>query len=231
MDLNSFMNWKVTFLLNCNITFENIVNIHGIKFWESENKIFATIKIYQKNIEEAQNVAKERIDKMLEAISAVLKQKISAEIRSIEPIIAEGIQLHAISYINATINVRREFPIDKVKEIEELYDLAQIDDNVKKIVILLSKPHPRTWENLYKIYEVIKKDTSIKGNGWAKEKELDDFKRTANNPNVLGVGDARHGHSTDIGLKNPMSIDKAISLIENIINEWLKYKKKTLNVK
>lgn len=161
IDLNSFRNWRITFLLTGYIFFKNEVSINGIKFKQRENDPLATVVIESKNIEEAQNVAKERIDELLVVMSAILKQKITAEMKEIKPIIADGFYGQAISFLNGTAISRMQFPNHKVSEIEELFQLSLNDNNIKKVIALLSKPHPRTWENLYKIYEVINDNADI----------------------------------------------------------------------
>jgi len=225
MNLNCFTKWKITFSLSGYITFPNVVKIHEFEFMKKENSVLATTIIEFKNIEEAQNIAKEKIDELLCVISAMLKQKITAELKEVQPIITCGVHGQAISYLNCKMKVNQVFPSDKIEEIKKLYDMSLIDDNVKKVVTLLSKAYPRTWENLYKIYEVINRDTNIERKGWATSKELRTFKQTANDPNVLGIIDARHGHTSATAPNNPMGINDAIALIEKITDDWIEYKK------
>lgn len=220
--------WKILFWLKGYITFSEKIAIKEVEIVKLGDNVVATMKIQATNIEEAQNIAAEKMENILAAISSVLKSKITAEIKEIKVVLQDGITTQTTSIMNARAKVLRKFPIDRINEIETIYTLSLQDDNVKKVISLLSKPYPETWENFYKIYEVINKDASIKGNKWATEKELDYFKRTANNPDVIGINDARHGHTTDKSFKNPISIEEATKLIDGILNKWIEYKKEKL---
>lgn len=103
--------------------------------------------------------------------------------------------------------------------------LAGHDLNVDKVLRILAT-HLLDWRNLYFVYEVINKDVKrggIVSRGWATEKSLNLFKRTANHPESAGL-DARHGVSNQQPPKNPMSISDARLLIRSIAVAWLSQK-------
>ncbi|HAG85771.1 MAG TPA: hypothetical protein DCL61_32685 [Cyanobacteria bacterium UBA12227] len=110
--------------------------------------------------------------------------------------------------------------------IESYVAIPRQDERAAKVFrIWVSREH--NWHNLYHMYEVVEGNVSsmsqIVQNGWATETEIKLFKRTACNENVLG-DDARHGYTKDLNLKNPMTLSEAQSLIQKILNHWIRSK-------
>jgi len=119
--------------------------------------------------------------------------------------------------------------ITKDGEVQETYQAdpiqkciftAKDDVNVYKVLQLLGD-HPKNLVNLYRILEVVAKDVGgipkIVEKGWATNRAIKRFKRTANYV-------TRHGIETEL-LKNHMTPSEAESLIKTIINSWIQSKK------
>lgn len=83
---------------------------------------------------------------------------------------------------------------------------------------------------LYKIYELISKDTgggdAIADKGWATKTELRRFTNSMNNPNVLG-DQARHAASSATPPAQPMSIPDARVFVEKLLKAWLIEKRRS----
>lgn len=104
-------------------------------------------------------------------------------------------------------------------DIARLIDNLQQNDDYHKIIRLLGKSHNKIeWEDLYKIYEIVKKkyhslDQSIY-KFLRNDPKWTNLTHTANHPNT---GDsARHGHSKEDPPPEPMSIETARDMIREI---------------
>lgn len=88
------------------------------------------------------------------------------------------------------------------------------DKNVKKILELFNN---KTWVNLYIIYDIIKSEVGkINEKGWATKGDIDDFTKNAQF--------FRHGAVQSQKPCEPMSLQKAQSLLLHIIQQWLDWK-------
>lgn len=115
--------------------------------------------------------------------------------------------------------------------------LALIDGTVAKALRLFSQGSD--WVNLYRIYEIIWEDMPkgrIHAAGWATNKEIDTFTRSANDPAITGDL-ARHGKISKGKKKTPrktkphksapqsaMSLAMARHLIKRLLRAWLSHK-------
>lgn len=85
----------------------------------------------------------------------------------------------------------------------------------------------RSWNNLYKVYEVIRDDVggnhTIIKKGWVSKQELSRFTQTAQSRAVLG-DDARHASERCRPPAQPMSLSEAESLIRGILMNWMQTK-------
>jgi len=83
------------------------------------------------------------------------------------------------------------------------------------------------WVSLYRIFEVVEKDVggipNISKKGWASEKTIERFKRTANSPDATG-DESRHGKQRSKTPKDPMTLSEAKSLVEAIVHKWIRLK-------
>ncbi len=101
--------------------------------------------------------------------------------------------------------------------------IAKQDERVGRALRLFGYEH--TWDNLYKIYEVIEEDVGskeIRAN-WPAGDRLNAFTSTANNPRAVGDA-ARHGHHRHEPPKNPLSLHEAQRLIRGWLRHWLEMK-------
>jgi len=116
--------------------------------------------------------------------------------------------------------VESRYPADQVPG---WIRIAQQNPDVAKAFRLLGAGN-LNWVNLYRLYEIIKKDIGgieeIVNRGWATKKSLKRFKHTANSPDAIG-DDARHGKQPTKPPKNPMALGEARSLLKLILHNWL----------
>ncbi len=80
-----------------------------------------------------------------------------------------------------------------------------------------------TWSELYVAYELVEaaEGGRMVGDGWIDAKDLERFRHTVNNYNVLGV-QARHGIASRAAPKNPMPHDEAKAVIRGLVGAWLR---------
>jgi len=100
--------------------------------------------------------------------------------------------------------------------------VAPMDPAVEEVLNRL-KQQPLDWVNLFRIYEIIKKDAGKMILKWATQGEIKNFSHTAQSPEAIG-SQARHGIETSTPPTNPMSFDKAKDLIGTIYKGWINSK-------
>lgn len=109
-------------------------------------------------------------------------------------------------------------------------EVADQDKNVAKALRFFSKE--LDWINLYKIWEVVQEDQSgidnITKKGWARKKNIDTFKQTANSYRAIGDS-ARHAREKHEPPPIPMPIAQARALIRSIVTNWIKEKAKNFS--
>ena len=134
-------------------------------------------------------------------------------------------RIQTLATINTTTHVN-------VKEIHPsaLYLSSAVDDeSVAKVLRLINRE--MDWTNLYRLLEVISEDVggikAIVERGWASEKRINIFKRSANNTSVSG-DDSRHGKIQSGRLpEQSMELREARHFIDQLLREWLSIKVKT----
>ncbi|MEG4580238.1 hypothetical protein QUA71_11580 [Microcoleus sp. MON1_C5] len=109
-----------------------------------------------------------------------------------------------------------------ILEFESWMKLAEEDEIVKNVFRQITEFEPN-WINLYKVYEIVKKDAGKKKiEQWTKNK-ISQFTHTANSQSAIG-DDARHGVDHSDPPKEPMSLSEAEALIRNLVQTWLQWK-------
>ena len=109
-----------------------------------------------------------------------------------------------------------------ILEWESWMKLAEEDEIVKNVFRQITEFEPN-WINLYKVYEIVKKDAGKKKiEQWTKNK-ISQFTHTANSQSAIG-DDARHGVDRNDPPKEPMSLSEAKALIRNLLKQWLQWK-------
>lgn len=112
-------------------------------------------------------------------------------------------------------------------EFESWRKLAEEDEIVKN-VFRQFRDFEHNWINLYKVYEIVKKDAGKKNKidrieQWITNKKISQFTHTANSQSASG-DDARHGVDHNDPPKEPMSLSEAVALIRNLLKQWLQWK-------
>ncbi|MEG3934239.1 MULTISPECIES: hypothetical protein [unclassified Microcoleus] len=102
------------------------------------------------------------------------------------------------------------------------------EDEIVENVFRLFREFDRNWINLYKVYEIVKKDAGKKNKidrieQWITKDKIRQFKHTANSQSAIG-DDARHGVDQNDPPKEPMSESEAEALIRNLVKQWLQWK-------
>lgn len=131
---------------------------------------------------------------------------------------------HSISIKSKNGTVRQFRQADVIKD---YLSVARNDKNVAKVLRLYGLKHD--WVNMYRIFEVIECDirniSKVYQKGWVKKSAIDLFKHTANSVGAIG-DESRHGKETKKPPQNPMTFSEAKSLIDLLINCWLRNKRK-----
>ena len=105
-------------------------------------------------------------------------------------------------------------------------EIAQRNPNVATALRLLgTQGFARV--NLYRILEIICEDVdgieNIQKKGWASGNQLTRFIRTIDHAET-SRDEARHGHSKEQPVPNPMSSSELASLLKSILSDWLSWK-------
>ena len=103
-----------------------------------------------------------------------------------------------------------------------------VEDEIVKNVFRQITDFDHNWINLYKVYEIVKKDAGKQNNidriqQWITKKKISLFTRTANSQSAIG-DDARHGVDDKDPPKEPMSLSEADALIMTLLQKWLQWK-------
>lgn len=116
--------------------------------------------------------------------------------------------------------------INPADEVPRIAGVAEEYADAAEVLKLLAKGID-DWVNLYRIYEIIKRDTGgdrqIAEQGWATAARLNNFRHTANSPDSIGH-EARHGVQTNEPPPTPMDISEAKTLIKHVAQKWLQSK-------
>lgn len=181
--------------------------------------------------------ANEIIEWLNGASKLILNLRTLISISSIEKIKADGTKEIYVSIPESVINLRcsissilttdkngKTTEINIADPIYEWVHIASNDSNVAKVLRLIGSKK-LDWVGLYRIFEIIQHDVrNIVKCGWATKKSIDRFKHTANSPAAIG-DDARHGKELTSPPNNPIHFSEAKSIIENVIHNWLDFKK------
>lgn len=100
---------------------------------------------------------------------------------------------------------------------------ALSDPNVAK-ALRLRGDDKLGWIELYRLLEVILNAVpmnDVVAAGWASEKEIRNFKHTANSVDALG-DHSRHGAEPTQAPQHPMELSDARELIDRLLNSWLR---------
>lgn len=112
-------------------------------------------------------------------------------------------------------------PADRARE---WLKIAESDESVRR-ALRLRDAGDLDWVGLYRLYEVIHEDADdhIVELQWVSRKKLRAFTHTANS--VDAVGDqARHGRRAPRPPKNPMDLNEARRLVDQLLEQWIRWK-------
>jgi len=110
--------------------------------------------------------------------------------------------------------------------LERWMKIARDDENVRRALENYGSLQ-HDWKNLYLIRDIIIDDvgnqTALENKRWVSKSKLRLFKRTANSFLVIG-SDARHSTSKHKPPAKPLDINKAQTLIRDLLDKWIKSK-------
>lgn len=124
--------------------------------------------------------------------------------------------------ISSRDGTMEEYPKDDIKQ---YYAIGKKDDSVNKVLQLSNNLD--SWDNLWRIHEIIEADT----NGYKKLDQWGDrlkdqvnlFGHTVNHQDAIGLK-ARHMTSNREPPEKPMTLSEAQHMIRKIITFWIKSK-------
>jgi len=130
---------------------------------------------------------------------------------------------------HSSFSIQLEGDQDIIRNLELVcwMKLAEEDEIVKNIFRILTE-FEHDWMNLYKLYEIVKKDAGKKNKidrieQWITKNKISQFTHTANSQSAIGDR-ARHGVDKNDPPKEPMSLSEAESLIMTLLQKWLQWK-------
>ncbi|MFD0959015.1 hypothetical protein [Paenibacillus chungangensis] len=139
--------------------------------------------------------------------------------------------LFGSAHLSASIRVRASTQIiradgtieicNPADSVSNWLDLSQKNELINKVFKLISHDSD-SWIGLFKIFEVIDKDSGIRSFSSVSSENLKRFTQTANSYKAVGM-EARHALDYEPP-KKPMNITEARSLIYIVVNEWLRQK-------
>jgi len=115
----------------------------------------------------------------------------------------------------------------KVSQPTNIRTWTNIAMNYKPVENALYFFREGTWDNLYKVYEIIRDDAgneqAIIKKSWGSKRELHRFTQIVQSSEALG-DDARHASKKYKPPAQPMSLTEAKSLIRGILTNWMQTK-------
>ncbi len=92
--------------------------------------------------------------------------------------------------------------------------VRSVHPGVEKALTMFGS-RPRKWEGLYKVFELVEEDVGglMTRNGWVSEREIGRFTQTANH--------YRHSKAKHKLPRRPMSLQRAVVLIAQLLERWL----------
>jgi hypothetical protein len=107
------------------------------------------------------------------------------------------------------------------EDFKKRMEVAKRDPHVQTALRMLGL-YGITWDNLYRIYEIIKDDLSgdVWARGWVTRKQIRRFTQTANSRQAIGDA-APHGHQKYQPPRDPISLSDAMLLITVLLREWI----------
>lgn len=214
--------YRITFRLDSIINFDEPFSIEDIKFFYSDNVLYAQTTVRSENMMAAQHLAWGKVINVCSAMSYVFQCPLNFYIDKVEELTPDGTINFSMSSIEASLYVRKRISRSNIDDIMKITKLMEQNENVKKVMLLVNRPDFKTWVTLYRIYEIIDHDQDIKKKNWIPKKKRNLFKHTANHPEASGL-DARHGFQKEQPPENPMKLDEAIALTNELIDKWLNH--------
>ncbi len=113
-----------------------------------------------------------------------------------------------------------------INKYQSWIELSKADESIREMLHFFNDPN---WWNLYKIHEILQRESSKLGlKNLVSKNKIKTFSRTANDNKIIG-DDARHATFNGESIKNPMDIKTARKFIFEWFEKLMEYK--TNNIK
>lgn len=210
------------------------LNTRDLTVFKDENQYYLQSSLIS-SVDEYKDVSekvKELIDLINGATKLALGTRNTISVSDIYILKDDGGRiLFGSAELSASMRVRASYQIIRADGTIELcnpadsipnwLELSQKNELIHKVIKLISYSSD-SWVGLYKIFEVIDKDSIIRSFSSVSSENLKRFTQTANSYKAVGM-EARHALDFEPP-KKPMNITEARSLIYVIVNEWLRQK-------
>lgn len=214
--------YKITLKLDSIINFDEPFSMNDMLFFYENGVLYAQTSISASGPMEAQGLAFEKASSVCSVISYIFQYPVYYYIEKVEELNEEGNIISSMSSKEASLYVRKILSKSNMDEIIKITKLMKKNEELEKVMRLVNRPDFKTWVILYKVYEIIDHNADVKKQKWIPEKKRNLFKRTANHPEASGL-EARHGFQKEEPPENPMGIEEAVSLINNLIEQWINF--------
>jgi hypothetical protein len=127
--------WIAKLNISSYYKFKEEININEVRFYYEDGHNFAITNFEAKSIEEAESIAIEKVNTIMKILRYALDSKFECIIHSVNET-TEGQQLkQGFTDLNGNYTVIKDFPVDKVNEIEELLQKYLMADETGKIAL------------------------------------------------------------------------------------------------
>lgn len=214
--------FRITFKLDTLINFDDPFLINDISFYYQDKQLYAKTIIEEIDVMKAQEKAWSVMSPICSVIGFKFRYPLGYHINNIEELNDDGTVCSTMSSIEGSLYVRKKITKDNIDELIILSELIEKNSEFKRVMLYANRPDFKSWVGLYKIYEIIDSNAGIKKNSWLSEKKRNLFRRSANHPVASGFN-ARHAVQKEEPPQNPMELEEAIELINELIIKWKEY--------
>ncbi|MDT0122404.1 hypothetical protein Q9R46_07120 [Paenibacillus sp. RRE4] len=170
--------WEITYHIESYVNFFNQFSIDGVKFYHKDRNNYASLEIQAFEMCDAEKQGEDKLRETLKTIEFTINQRINYGIIDIKQINKEdNNKLVGASYVNSSVAVRRPFPDDQLKSIENFFSKLNEMDKIGRIAyesylrgLEVGEWYNEAFLNFYKAIEVIAGTYLNEGK---KEKEIE----------------------------------------------------------
>ena len=184
--------------------------------------------------EEVKESTTELVSALEGFIRLTVGRKISIEISTITEIMLDGSK-HDYVYFEEKIELKSSMTLEVTHADGTVKVLGPKQVFSEHAMLCVSSPEfaqalniygngTLQWSDLFKVYELIADNcggtSELIARGWTRKKDIERFKRSANDPSISGIS-ARHAVFRYDPLKNPMKILEGRAFIDSLLYKWI----------